>query len=136
MQTEASCKLVEGVCILRDGVVLVKHKKLGWTLPGGHVEKNETLLAALMREIDEEAGIKLIAAEEVAIDRWKSFNVHIFLCICDGNVALPRDEDTLAVGIFKKEEALRTVASWIRPFLERGLQTLKNVRYQEVREPR
>jgi len=40
-------------------VFLVHHKKSGlWLSPGGHIDKNEELLEALNREIEEELGVK------------------------------------------------------------------------------
>lgn len=45
--------------VLRDGeIVAVKTKKRGWDVPGGHVEKGENPLNAIIRESREEAGIE------------------------------------------------------------------------------
>jgi len=35
------------------------HKSETWTLPGGHIEKGETLHQAIKREIREECNVKI-----------------------------------------------------------------------------
>ena len=53
-QLVSACGLVR-----RDGLVLlVRNPRRGWELPGGTVERGETVTEALRREIQEESGIR------------------------------------------------------------------------------
>lgn len=45
-----------------------KHQGGTWEFPGGKIEKNETVFAALTRELHEEIGISVVAAEA-----WQQF---------------------------------------------------------------
>jgi 8-oxo-dGTP diphosphatase len=62
--------VVAGV-IRRDGRILICQRKSGrhahkWEFPGGKVEKEETPVHALERELHEELGIHALAGKELA----------------------------------------------------------------------
>ncbi len=53
-----------GVCILKDGKVLLgkrinAHGQGTWAFPGGHLEFGETIAECAVREVEEEAGMKI-----------------------------------------------------------------------------
>src|SRR2546421_11667447 len=69
---------VAAIIIRQDQILLVEHRKRGqcyWVLPGGRLEGNETLDAALRRELQEElrlearVGRLVIVCESLAPDR-------------------------------------------------------------------
>jgi len=74
--------------IVRDGrVMLVRHTYLrGWYLPGGKVDRGETVYNALNREVEEECGLKVKSARLTAVysNSEQNRNDHIVLfCVDD-----------------------------------------------------
>src|SRR3989440_12454161 len=69
---------VAAIIIRQDQILLVEHRKRGqryWVLPGGRLQGNETLDAALRRELREELALEaqvgrlVIVCETLAPDR-------------------------------------------------------------------
>lgn len=62
---------VVAAIVQRDGLILVAQRSSGihkgkWEFPGGKVEAGETPSAALVREINEEFGVKIVVGERLA----------------------------------------------------------------------
>lgn len=43
----------------RHAILLLRHRSLGWSCPGGHLEPGEELREAAIRELREETGLRL-----------------------------------------------------------------------------
>ncbi len=96
-------------------ILLVKRKKgpeLGyWCVPGGHVEKNETVLHAAKREAHEEAGnIKIISKRPVMafvhdVKVGQRHKAHVFCGKVNGKIRAASDAKKL--GWFTLEQMKR-----------------------------
>lgn len=64
------------MCAVEDEegrVLLLDRKKEDWpgfTLPGGHIEKDETLEESVIREVYEETGLKIKGVELKGVMEW------------------------------------------------------------------
>lgn len=50
-------------CFYENRMVLSKHCRHGWTPPGGHIEKGETIEETVVREVQEESNMKVLHQE-------------------------------------------------------------------------
>ncbi|MEO7254767.1 MAG: NUDIX domain-containing protein [Casimicrobium sp.] len=53
-----------------------------WEFPGGKIEANETIIEALIREIDEELGIQIRNAQFWLCERFSYAHAHVELNFC------------------------------------------------------
>lgn len=63
------------LCMVRDGnrVLVIDRKKEDWpgiTFPGGHVEVGESFTEAVIREVKEETGLKIVSPQMCGMKDW------------------------------------------------------------------
>jgi 8-oxo-dGTP pyrophosphatase MutT (NUDIX family) len=92
--------------------------RLRWSLPKGHVEAEETIEEAAVREVEEETGIRgRILAPLGAIDYWFSADrrrihktVHHHLMLAVGGILSDADLEVAAVAWFPLDEVAGRLA--------------------------
>ena len=68
----------------QDEILLVRHPRRGWEIPGGQVEEGENLVHALKREVKEEAGVDIGVGELAGIYTKISSPALLILCsVCE-----------------------------------------------------
>lgn len=74
MSNHSTYTLVVGALVRNDSdaILLVRHPQRGWEIPQGRVEDGEDLIAALHREVCEEAGVAITLGPLAAI--WTKVN--------------------------------------------------------------
>lgn len=96
---------VRGIILHGDKVFLVKHPgSTFYSLPGGKIEENETLKAALERELIEELGVKPVVGDmlyihEFVYPRDNRNNIEFFFLVKNGE-----DYVKFAGGEYMEEE--------------------------------
>jgi 8-oxo-dGTP pyrophosphatase MutT (NUDIX family) len=93
-------------------VLLVRHSYVdGWYLPGGGVERDETVITAVTRELDEEVGVLLRQPPKLIglyanFREFKSDHVALFLVEAGSYELVPRRSFEIAEYAFFPPDAL------------------------------
>lgn len=93
-------------------VLLVRVASRGWEMPGGRVEEGEDLVAAVVREVEEEAGCVVEVERLLAVYSKLSpapMTLHLFACRHVSGEPRAREEEVPEAGWFGEEEARRLV---------------------------
>ena len=72
-------KTDDGIQVLLEKRGSTPHKH-DWTIPGGHVEKNETPQEAAVREIKEETGLS-VKLDDLLLVKFKKYRKNKYNCI-------------------------------------------------------
>ncbi|MCX7122764.1 MAG: NUDIX domain-containing protein [Gammaproteobacteria bacterium] len=127
-----------GVIIINDegkvllGKRLSKHGHGTWSFPGGHLEKEETILECARREAEEETGLKLSEIElgpstrDIFEESGKVYLTHFVIARCfEGTPKVMEpdkceswhwfDWDQLPSPLFKPIESLMNARAWKPP---------------------
>lgn len=91
---------VTGILIENDEILLVQQKvsdKRNWSLPGGRLERGETLQQGLIREMKEETGldvelVRMLYVCDVAASDHTVLHITFLLKRIGGEVVLPTNE--------------------------------------------
>lgn len=101
---------VKGICVVDGRVILLKNERGEWDLPGGKLDKGESVEAALQREIQEELGVQVSAMELLSVFNMlvsNRINVLIVLYHCQVE-ALSTDlkisQESFDMGTFNRAE--------------------------------
>jgi 8-oxo-dGTP diphosphatase len=93
-------------------VLLVRVASRGWEMPGGRVEEGEDLVAAVVREVEEESSCRVEVRRLVAVYSKlsaPSMALHLFACTHVGGEPRAREAAVPDAGWFDEAQARRLV---------------------------
>ena len=126
---------VDAVVLEGNNLLLVKRRfdpfKGYWVLPGGHVENNETVEEAVIREVKEETGVETKIVSLIGVfsspDRDPRHNISIaYLCI-PTTTNIQTSDETSEVRWFKLSDLPDDVGFDHKDIISKAVEMLRNL---------
>ena len=101
-------------------VLLIQGERYGtWSLPGGLVERGETVVQAAMREVYEETGLEVQCTRLVGVysrPHWRDDGYHVIVLAAEpaGGVLQPDADETVDVRYFDPDALPESLAPMLR----------------------
>lgn len=147
-ETAKIIPVVECLIVKDEKVLLLKRSETSkkfpgyWIGPGGHVDENEDILTAAIREVEEETGVKAssskISLKVIAIgnhsDRNETYLVHYFLIHLDSDQKIVNSDEGSSTWIPLQDVlTMEKVFPPFKYYLEHALNERSGILYTNVR---
>ena len=108
----------------KEKILVVLNGNNTWSLPGGGVEKGETLEQAAIRETKEETGYDIKVDGIVSLNEAFIDNNHVLFIVFKGQIIQEPNQIPLEENILKVEWVDLKVADKLIPYYPNGISTL------------